>query len=596
MYRIIIIITLILILLFLLFNNYNYIKNTMENNKNTIDTNNIKNLQNLGNIKTIPLNLYQTWKTLDLPPKMKENVELLKKQNPEFTHYLYDDKMCRDFIEEHFDKSILYTFDKLNPGAYKADLFRYCVLYINGGIYLDIKYRCVKNFKLIYLTNTEYYVRDLSHNNGIHGIYQALLICYPYNNILLKCINDIVNIVKNNYRGLDINMGGSLSITGPLLMSKHFYQNEIISFELNLDASGTYINFKHYHILEIYKEYRKEQSMLSNGLYYSVLYEQLKIYNYINLETLKTIDLTRTIIKTINNKDITFYSSSPCIINHPTNRNTYIINIRWINYKLNEKIQNVISLNSRFEVNKNFEKISKEMFIDDIYNNKIPNDGIEDIRLFNNANNIVYIGSVYDTNRKIISISYNNYNYNLNEFQLTKNIIIPSFYNISIINRIEKNWSLFNYNGEMSLVYSWYPLKIGKINNNLLNITNIKYNVPEHFKDAKGSTPGFIKNNEIWFVLHKSQRNKKDETEYINYQHFFAIFDLDMNLLRYSELFKLNNSSVEFCIGLIIEIDRIILSYSILDIKTKISTYSIDYINNKLVWYKNIPEINLLKK
>ena len=32
----------------------------------------------------IPLNIFQTWHTLDLPPKMKENVELLRRQNPEF--------------------------------------------------------------------------------------------------------------------------------------------------------------------------------------------------------------------------------------------------------------------------------------------------------------------------------------------------------------------------------------------------------------------------------------------------------------------------------------------------------------------------------
>ena len=37
---------------------------------------NKKNIQSV-----IPLNLYQTWYTLDLPPKMKENVELIKQQN-----------------------------------------------------------------------------------------------------------------------------------------------------------------------------------------------------------------------------------------------------------------------------------------------------------------------------------------------------------------------------------------------------------------------------------------------------------------------------------------------------------------------------------
>ena len=150
---------------------------------------NINSLENLNNIRTIPLNIYQTWNTLELPPKMKENVELLKQQNPEFTHYLFDDKMCANFIEKYFDKSVLYTYNKLKPGAYKADLFRYCILYKYGGIYLDIKYRCINEFKLIYLTNAEYFVRDHDISNGTNGVYQALLICYPNNKILYDCIN-----------------------------------------------------------------------------------------------------------------------------------------------------------------------------------------------------------------------------------------------------------------------------------------------------------------------------------------------------------------------------------------------------------------------
>ena len=48
--------------------------------------------------------------------------------NPEFNHYLYDDKMCREFIKQNFQKCF-YVFDKLKPGAYKADLWRYCILY-----------------------------------------------------------------------------------------------------------------------------------------------------------------------------------------------------------------------------------------------------------------------------------------------------------------------------------------------------------------------------------------------------------------------------------------------------------------------------------
>jgi mannosyltransferase OCH1-like enzyme len=89
----------------------------------------------------IPLKLFQTWHTLDLPPNMKQNVKRLQRENPEFEYFLYDDKMCRKFIKEHFHEEVVFAFDKLKPGAYKADLWRYCVLYIHGGIYLDINFR-----------------------------------------------------------------------------------------------------------------------------------------------------------------------------------------------------------------------------------------------------------------------------------------------------------------------------------------------------------------------------------------------------------------------------------------------------------------------
>jgi mannosyltransferase OCH1-like enzyme len=49
----------------------------------------------------IPLDIYQTWSTKDLPPKMRERVEILKSQNPRFNHHLYDDNDCREFIKSH---------------------------------------------------------------------------------------------------------------------------------------------------------------------------------------------------------------------------------------------------------------------------------------------------------------------------------------------------------------------------------------------------------------------------------------------------------------------------------------------------------------
>ena len=184
---------------------------------------------------------------------MKRNLELLKINNPEFTYILFDDNMCRDFIEKYYNKDVLYAFDNLIPWAFKADLWRYCILYKYWGIYLDIKFNTTNGFKLIELTDKEYFPRDRKFPN-LYGIYQALLVCKPGNEILMKCINNIIKNVKDKNYNLN-----ALEITGPQLMNKYFTQKDIEKFDLAIDNHGLHINYKSNEVLKRYDEYRYEQ-------------------------------------------------------------------------------------------------------------------------------------------------------------------------------------------------------------------------------------------------------------------------------------------------------------------------------------------------
>jgi mannosyltransferase OCH1-like enzyme len=167
--------------------------------KNINDTKSIiqpKNNESIKNntheeLNIIPKNIFQTWRDLELIKDMKETVEYLKYMNNGFNYYLYDDKMCRDFIKDNHDEKILEAYDKIIPGAYKTDLWRCCVLYKYGGIYLDIKYKPKNNFSFIFFLNKEYYVRDRQINNK-HGIYNALMICKPNSYKLKQFIDKIV--------------------------------------------------------------------------------------------------------------------------------------------------------------------------------------------------------------------------------------------------------------------------------------------------------------------------------------------------------------------------------------------------------------------
>lgn len=219
----------------------------------------------------IPLNLYTCWHTLDLPPLMSENYNLIIKNNPEFNHFLYDENMCRQFLIDNFDTDVIESYDSLIPCAYKADLWRYCILYKNGGIYLDIKYSCINNFKLISLTEKKHWVLDADKN----GVYNALIVSKPGNEILLKAINKIVENVKNKFYG-----SSSLEPTGPLLLSLFFTQNEKNNFELYhyIINNEYYIVYNDMIILKFYNNYREEQFKNQKNKHYSNLWHNKNIF------------------------------------------------------------------------------------------------------------------------------------------------------------------------------------------------------------------------------------------------------------------------------------------------------------------------------
>ena len=225
--------------------------------------------------RVIPLDIYQTWKTKDLPPKMKKCVETLKRQNPEFTHHLYDDEDCYQFIKDHFDPEVAEAYDALIPGAYKADLWRCCILYKRGGIYLDIKYYCADDFKLIDLTDKEYFVRDSTAytTNGdlVDGIYNAMIVALPGNQKLKESIDRIVDNVKTQYYGKS-----DLEPTGPLCLAKSFSKSDFSNMDLVFSNQTNDIRMNGTPIMIQYKEYYTRDNVGKNR--YGEFWDRRNVY------------------------------------------------------------------------------------------------------------------------------------------------------------------------------------------------------------------------------------------------------------------------------------------------------------------------------
>ena len=223
----------------------------------------------------IPLKIFQTWNTKNLPIHMNNRVEQLKKNNPRFEHYLYDDNDCREFIKNNFDENVVNTYDKLIPGAYKADLWRLCVLYIHGGIYMDIKLKCINGFRLIELTENNHFVKD---RPGPLTVYNALIVSQKGNPFLWMGICRIIMNVKNNFYGID-----ALSPTGPRMLGNIILRRKLrTNIDMTHYEKGGYIIYKNRFVISTeYPEYNKERSEAYSSTKikrYDIMWRERKIY------------------------------------------------------------------------------------------------------------------------------------------------------------------------------------------------------------------------------------------------------------------------------------------------------------------------------
>ena len=167
--------------------------------------------------RVIPANLFMTWHTKELPGPMQVNVDRIIAANPDIKVQIFDDAECATFLTANFPPEVVAAFHSLRPGAYKADLWRYCVLYIYGGIYMDIKLRPTDDFRLSSLL-----VREQFTNDGVYtqdgkkhySVYNGLMSCKKESPILLKAIVQIIVNVSRKYYGPT-----QWSITGPRLLA-----------------------------------------------------------------------------------------------------------------------------------------------------------------------------------------------------------------------------------------------------------------------------------------------------------------------------------------------------------------------------------------
>ena len=256
----IIIYLIFILLLFILLNYYHfeYFNNNNNNNNNNI-----------------PLILYKTG-PFNIIPNDILNVINNSCINLNCKYKYFNDYNCDEFIKNNFNYNIYKAYNSLIPTAYKADLWRYCILYKYGGIYGDLTQNVINNYDVNKNNADIILVKDRNVCNSNNNIQISFIAVKQYNNFMRYLINNITNDILQKHKGLC-----PLDITGPRAFGRYFCKY----FNINLINLG----LRYYKGLDnkIYKIdislYMKNSDFIHNYYDNDSIFLKNKIENHIKL-------------------------------------------------------------------------------------------------------------------------------------------------------------------------------------------------------------------------------------------------------------------------------------------------------------------------
>ena len=157
--------------------------------------------------RLVPRVIHQTWfepVTREKYPNMSRLIESFRQSGWEYT--FYDDDSAAQFLSAHFPPAVREAYDALIPGAFKADLFRYCVLLIRGGVYADMDIMLESNLdqaidgSIGFLTAQDSPGETIGRRSCLWNGFMAAAPGHPF---LAQTIQNVVNNVRNRFTSVD---------------------------------------------------------------------------------------------------------------------------------------------------------------------------------------------------------------------------------------------------------------------------------------------------------------------------------------------------------------------------------------------------------
>jgi mannosyltransferase OCH1-like enzyme len=163
--------------------------------------------------------IFQTWKTKEVPERWKQAQQSVISMNPNWNYVLLDDTDNENIVKEHFPM-LLETYVSFPYPIQRADMIRYIVLYVYGGIYLDLDYICNKSFDDLVLTNEV----GLTQSGNTPGIFTNSFLASKPKSVFWLILLDTIQKGIPWYERITKHME-IMNSTGPLMLNRVAKEN-----------------------------------------------------------------------------------------------------------------------------------------------------------------------------------------------------------------------------------------------------------------------------------------------------------------------------------------------------------------------------------
>jgi glycosyltransferase involved in cell wall biosynthesis len=406
-----------------------------------------------------------------------------------------------------------------------------------------------------------------------------------------------------------------------------FMQKDVYDFKIDYELSivgyyyvvGYYYNMEKYDLAKIsmnilnYPHLEKDiaANVMSNYKFYVKPLSRKKTSTFDDLIT----QLKRVGVEKMETES-DFVSSTPSIVRLSNKR--YIVNVRFVNYSINEEgeyvqksnieTRNVVatlerdgpedacrilaSLESygsyrnevcRIIANLQREgpsypwRIVNECFVEHDKQYDAYYVGLEDMRLIfpqKSGQEIL----IYSANRGLpdgrMSVELGALD------PATGRTIPPLFPTTEHNHKIEKNWVWIPHGNGHKLIYHWYPVTVGdEVDGKFVKTHDVA--TPPCFRNLRGSTNGIVIEGDIWLICHAVSY---EDRRY--YYHMFVVLDgSTLQVKKYTPFFTFDNEKVEYTLGFTWDplTDELLIGYSLMDRRTEymsVARKSIEFLPN----------------